>query len=73
MKEVTRTETFGILLANVIMEAAHQTYNAHRGKKLVEVCIKKLQERINEIQPKKADPAYKKARYDKRKKVRIAK
>jgi len=48
------------------MEAAHQTYNAGRGKKIVNACIERLQERIHELQPKKATPKYKKARYGKK-------
>jgi len=68
MGKETRVDTFGISLADIVIEAAHLTYNASRGKRIVEVCIKRLQERIHEIQPKKADPKYKKARYGKDKK-----
>lgn len=73
MTKETRVDAFGISLANVVMEAAHLTYNAYRGKRIVEVCIKILQERIHEIQPKKAEPKYEEARYGKGKKVRTAK
>jgi len=48
------------------MEAAHQTYNAERGRKIVQACIKRLQIRIEELKPKKATPEYKKARYGKK-------
>ena len=65
-KKGTRIDAFGIALADNIIEAAHLTYNASRGKRIVEVCIKRLQERIGEIQPKKADPKYEKARYGKK-------
>jgi hypothetical protein len=68
MKKITRADEFGISQTDAIMHAAHMTYNASRGKRMVEVCIKILQKRINEIQPKKADPKYKKARYGKNKK-----
>ena len=61
--KITRQESLGILFADSIIEAAHQTYNATRGKAIVESCIKRLQERINELQSKPANPAYKKARY----------
>ena len=59
----TRQEKLGIMFADAVIEAAHQTYNAPRGRKIVETCIKRLQERIEEIQPKKAKPSYKQARY----------
>jgi len=61
--KTSRAEMFGNMLADMVMEAAHITYNAPRGVKIVEACIKRLRERIGEIQPKKADPKYKKARY----------
>lgn len=64
--KISRQESLGILFADSIIEAAHQTYNAQRGRAIVESCVKRLQERINELQPKPADPAYKKARYDQR-------
>jgi hypothetical protein len=51
------------MFADSIMEAAHLTYNAPRGRKIVQSCIDRLHERIEEIQPKKATPEYKKARY----------
>lgn len=69
MKKETRIEVLGISLADVIIEAMHLTYNAQRGKRIVEICIKRLQARIDEIQPKAADPKYKKARYGKDKKI----
>ena len=62
-KKISEAEELGIDQANVIMKYAHKMYNAKRGRKIVEVCIKVLQERIGEIQPKEADPKYKKARY----------
>jgi hypothetical protein len=65
MEKDTRIVAFGKALADVIIETAHLTYNAPRGKRIVEVCIKRLQQRIGEIKPKKADPRYKKARYGK--------
>lgn len=65
-KEKSRAEKFGIMQAEVVIESAHMTYNAPRGIKIVEACIKRLQEKIGEIQPRKADPAYKKARYGKK-------
>lgn len=68
MEKGSRMDAFGLSLADVIIEAAHLTYNASRGKRIVEICIKRLQERINEIQPKKADPKYKKAKYGQDKK-----
>jgi len=68
MSEKTRPELFGILQADAIMEASHLTYNAPRGRKMVRACIERLEERIEELQPKKADVDYKKARYSDRKK-----
>jgi hypothetical protein len=59
----SRAEIAGIMLADAAMEVAHLTYNAPRGIKMITACIARLQERIGEIQPKEADPAYKKARY----------
>jgi hypothetical protein len=50
------------------MEAAHQTYNADRGREMILACIKRLQSRIHELQPKLATPEYKEARYGKGKK-----
>lgn len=60
---MNRQERFGIQLADVAIEAAHLTYNALRGKKIILSCINRLKERLDEIQPKQADPKYKKARY----------
>jgi hypothetical protein len=65
MEKISNAEELGIAQADVVMKYAHMMYNAGRGRKIVETCIKVLQERICEIQPKKAEPAYKKARYDK--------
>ncbi|MCK5614853.1 hypothetical protein KAR91_74010 [Candidatus Pacearchaeota archaeon] len=62
---MSRQEKFGIQLADTIMEAAHLTYNAPRGRRIVEACINRLRERLDEIKPKKADPKYKEARYGK--------
>ncbi|MEA2112558.1 MAG: hypothetical protein U9P50_01125 [Patescibacteria group bacterium] len=63
MKDPTKAEELGKVLADAVMKSAHMTYNASRGRKIVETCIRELQQRIEEIQPKKAGPAYKKARY----------
>jgi len=63
MKNISRARAFGISQAGVVMEAAHLTYNAARGIAIVESCIKELQNRIHEIQPREAEPGYKKARY----------
>ena len=59
----SRAEKLGIMLADSIMEVAHLTYNAPRGKKIVQTCINRLQERLGEIKPVPATPEYKKARY----------
>jgi hypothetical protein len=67
LNKLTRREKFGIQSADLLMEAAHQTYNAERGRKMVLACIKRLQTRIKELQPKKATPEYKEARYERRK------
>ena len=64
---MTRGEKFGKMLADTVIEAAHLTYNAPRGKQIVETCIRILQERLDEIQPQKADTAYKEARYGNKK------
>ena len=63
MKRITRQKSLGIMLADSIIEVAHQMYNASRGKAVIEACIERLQERISEIKPKKATPKYKEARY----------
>lgn len=63
MEKNTRIEAFGKALADVIIDSAHLTCNAPRGRKIVEVCIERLRERINELKSKKADSKYKKARY----------
>jgi len=67
-KKETRAEKFGILQADAILEATHLTYNAKRGQQMIKACIKRLQERLPELQPKKAHPDYKKARYGEDKK-----
>ena len=67
-KKTTRAGDLGRSFADNVMEAAHLTYNAPRGRKIVETCIKRLQERIDEIQKTPASPAYKKARYGNKKK-----
>jgi hypothetical protein len=59
--------------ADVIMSSAHMTYNAPRGIKIVRSCIERLQERIDEIQPKKATLTYKIARYGKKKRTNVGK
>jgi|GEM_PF-3025561 len=69
MKKRSRATALGIALADVVIETAHMTYNAPRGKKIVEACIRRLKERIIELQPKKANPTYKKARYGSSKKA----
>lgn len=66
MKKMSNAEDLGIAQADVVMKYAHMMYNAGRGKTIVETCIKILQKRINEIQPKEADPKYKKSRYGKK-------
>lgn len=66
MKRPTRQDALGIMFADSIIEAAHQTYNAPRGRAIVEACIRRLQEKLPEIQPRKASPDYKKARYGKK-------
>jgi len=66
MKKKTRAEISGELFANGIVEAAHLSYKASRGRQMIGACIQRLQERIDELQPKKTDPAYKKARYGKK-------
>lgn len=65
-KEQSRPEKLGIQFADSIIETAHLTYNAGRGKNIVKSCIKRLRERIDEIQPKTATPKYKEARYEKK-------
>lgn len=65
-EEPTKAEILGRSFADTIILSAHMAYNAPRGVAIVKACIARLQERIGEIQPKKADPAYKKARYDKK-------
>jgi hypothetical protein len=66
LKKKTRGKLLGVMFADVVIEAAHQRYNAYQGKVIVEACIRRLKERISEIQPKKADPKYKEARYGKK-------
>jgi len=73
MSKLSRAEEDGIALADVVMRFAHRTYNAPRGRKIVQTCISRLTGRIDEIQPKKATPAYKKARYRKKKKKKTVK
>ena len=41
MTKETRVDAFRISLASVVMEVAHRTYNASRGKRIVEVCYGK--------------------------------
>ena len=65
--ERTRAATFGTLQADAIMEAAHLTYNAARGRAMVDACIARLQERRDELQPRMASAHYKAARYGSRK------
>lgn len=61
--EPTKAEILGKAFADAIILSAHMAYNAPRGVAIVKACIARLQERIGEIQPKKADPAYREARY----------
>ena len=63
MEKITRQEFLGIMFADGIIESPHLMYNAHRGRAIIEACIKRLEERKDEIQFKKADPKYKEARY----------
>ncbi len=63
MKEKTRAEAFGVEMADAVMNAAHLTYNASRGRMMISSCIRQLQARIEEIKPRKAKPSYRKARY----------
>jgi len=58
---------FGEDAADVIIQAAHLTFNAPRGKQMIEACIKRLQERLGEVKPRPATKAYKKARYGRKK------
>lgn len=64
-KKKSQAETFGIAAADVVMKAAHMTFNAPRGRNMVRFCIKELKRRLSEIKPKKATPHYKAARYGK--------
>jgi hypothetical protein len=64
--DLTRSEKLGRMFADLCMEAAHQRYNAPMGIAIVNACIKRLQERIGEIKPKKATKEYKEARYGKK-------
>jgi len=62
--ENIRAKLLGVMLADVIIEVAHLTYNASRGRKIVAECIQQLERRTIEIKPKKASSKYKKARYN---------
>jgi hypothetical protein len=62
-EKISKAEALGKALGDVVMMIGHQRYNASQGRKTVETCLKRIQERIDEIQPKEADPTYKKARY----------
>lgn len=62
-KEPTKAEILGRAFADTIILSAHMAYNAPRGVAIVRACIARLEERIIEIQPKKADPRYREARY----------
>jgi hypothetical protein len=42
MKKISKAEELGMAQADVVMRYAHMMYNAGRGKKIVEVCIKIL-------------------------------
>ena len=65
-KKKSRAEIFGEMLADVVSEAAHMTYNAPRGVKIVKACINRLEGRVSEILPREANPAYRQARYGKK-------
>lgn len=67
MEKKSRATAFGVSLADAVIEAAHLTYNAARGKVIVKSCIARLQERAHEIQSRKAKPSYKEARYGSKK------
>lgn len=47
---ISTAEECGEALADSVMEAAHMTYNARRGKKMITVCQKILSERLNKFQ-----------------------
>ena len=64
-QEKTRIETFARKAANVVIRTGSMTLDVSVGRKIIDSCIKRIEERINEIQPKKADSKYKKARYGK--------
>lgn len=68
MGNVSRAKALGIAIADNLIETANLFYNAGRARIFIMVIIERLQERINELQPKKADPEYKKARYGKKSK-----
>ena len=70
-KKKSRATIAGEMQADATMEVAHLTYNAARGRKIVEACIRRLQERIGELQPKEATPEYKEARYGKKESKKI--
>jgi hypothetical protein len=66
MKKQTKAEKAGIAFADAMMWAAHLSYNARRGQKMIEACIIRLHERKSELRPQKATPSYRKARYSKK-------
>ncbi len=63
---MSNVDDWAEVLADGIMRSAHMTFNAQRGRKMVRICIKILQDRIHEIQPKKATSKYYKSRYSKK-------
>ncbi len=63
---MTIGEKWGREAADLIIDAAHLTFNAPRGKQMVLSCIKRLQERIDEIyERKKTEPKYDRDRHGK--------
>jgi len=61
--KVTEAQALGELFADAVMKAAHMTYNAPRGRKVVKACVERLRARVGELKEKRASPVYKKARY----------
>jgi hypothetical protein len=68
----TRTYEFAKNLAYIVIDAGELTQDASISRFVIAECVKILRERVDEIQPKKADPKYKKLRYGKNKKTRKA-
>ena len=66
MGNISRPKALGIAIADNLIELANLFYNAGRARAFIKIIIERLLERIGEIQPKKADPEYFKARYGKK-------